>query len=223
MYESRTDQELGVFRDLVFRRLATRLGEKLRLAHREHCTWTPPLCKTRWFLAQKPRDVVVGDGDHENDNEHDTKGIEKLKRELGRRTAHQGLDPEEHQASAVERRYRDEIDDGEVDGDKGGTCQDVANAVFGRISDHADKTDGTDDLGERRHACQSSLHNNPQTTQDGYERLSRRRERLHYCISPRQWLRTYENNPYAKSRTSRGLGNNSVSRNDVGAPRFLCV
>ena len=117
-------------------------------------------------LRQKPRDVVVGHGDHEKNDECDADSVEELHGKTRRVAPRHRFDSEEKEAAAVERGDGQKIDDGEIDGDERGERQDVAQSILRRLTDDADEAHRPDDVFERRWSVEKIYRDGTETAQN---------------------------------------------------------
>src|SRR3989344_7336440 len=119
-----------------------------------HSLDTSPETVTNWspapdnFSSNNPENVVGGDDEHEEDEEDEADGVYRVRDARFNRAAGHTLDKDEKEATAVERRDGDEVDEREVDGNNRHNREEIAEALERGIADDARDTDRSRDLRE---------------------------------------------------------------------------
>src|SRR3989344_3123036 len=155
----------------------------------------------RRHLCKQPCDVVVRDDHHEKYYQRDTERVEGLDGKPGCPAAHYGLDTEYEEPPAVERRYRDKIDDGEIDGNERRKHQHRAEAILRSFTDIAHDADGADDRSKVGCAVNGSVEQYPEVIRHHFECIASRGKCVLESGAPRLLLR---GNKYQRD-AERGL------------------
>src|SRR3989344_3961134 len=144
----------------------------------------------RRHLCKQPCDVVESDHHHEKYDKRDAERVEGLDSEAGGAAAHYRFYAEYEEPAAVERGYRYEIDDGEVDRNERRKHQHRAEAILRSFTDIAHDADGTDDRREVGRAANRPRKQYPQVVRHHFESIAGRGKCVLESGAPRFLLRS---------------------------------
>src|SRR3990167_3231302 len=119
---------------------------------------------------------------------------------LRRATTDYRFSRDDEDTTAIEKRYRDEIDDGEVDGNKCSERQNLGDPCTGCVPHHRDESHRPHDTAQIQGTGKCLFDDGPEILPHGKKCVDARLVRKYCSVHEGEWCRGNEHKVYAYSR-----------------------